>query len=84
VEVAAANVDRRMPSTKLDLTSDHSQAALPELLYIPPGRAGTTEEMAAVAVFLCSAEAAYITGLTLFVDGGLALCPDFRTAWSSE
>jgi glucose 1-dehydrogenase len=52
--------------------------------HIPLGRAGTSEEMAAVAAFLASADAAYITGQTLFVDGGLTLYPDFRTAWSSE
>lgn len=52
--------------------------------HIPMGRAGTAEEMAAVTAFLCSDEAAYITGQTLFVDGGLTLYPDFRTAWSSE
>jgi glucose 1-dehydrogenase len=52
--------------------------------HIPMGRAGTSEEMAAVVAFLCSDEAAYITGQTIYVDGGLALYPDFRTAWSSE
>lgn len=52
--------------------------------HIPMGRAGTAEEMAGVTVFLCSDEAAYITGQTLYVDGGLTLYPDFRTAWSSE
>ncbi len=52
--------------------------------HIPMGRAGTSEEMAAVTAFLCSDEAAYITGQTLYVDGGLTLYPDFRTAWSSE
>ncbi len=52
--------------------------------HIPMGRAATAEEMAAVSVFLCSDEAAYVTGQTLFVDGGLTLYPDFRTAWSSE
>lgn len=52
--------------------------------HIPLGRAGTSEEMAAATAFLCSDEAAYITGQTLFVDGGLTLYPDFRTAWSSE
>ena len=52
--------------------------------HIPMGRAGTSEEMAAVVAFLCSDEAAYITGQTIYVDGGLELYPDFRTAWSSE
>lgn len=52
--------------------------------HIPMGRAGTAEEMAATVAFLCSDEASYITGQTLYVDGGLTLYPDFRTAWSSE
>jgi glucose 1-dehydrogenase len=52
--------------------------------HIPMQRAGTSEEMAAVTVFLCSDEAAYVTGQTLFVDGGLTLYPDFLTPWSSE
>lgn len=52
--------------------------------HIPMGRAGEAPEMAAAAAFLCSEEAAYVTGQTLFVDGGLTLYPDFRDAWSSE
>ena len=52
--------------------------------HIPMGRAGTAEEMAAVTAFLCSDAAAYITGQTLFVDGGLTLYPDFRSTWSSD
>jgi glucose 1-dehydrogenase len=47
-------------------------------------RAGDAEEMAAVTAFLCSDEAAYITGQTIFVDGGLTLFPSFETTWSSE
>ena len=39
---------------------------------VPAGRVGTVEELAAPAVFLCSAPAAYITGTTLLVDGGLS------------
>jgi 3-oxoacyl-[acyl-carrier protein] reductase len=38
---------------------------------VPAGRLGTVEELAAAAVFLCSARAGYITGTTLLVDGGL-------------
>lgn len=52
--------------------------------HIPMGRAGESEEMAEAAAFLCSDLAAYITGQTLYVDGGLTLYPDFRTSWSSE
>jgi glucose 1-dehydrogenase len=50
---------------------------------IPMGRAGTSAEMAASVAFLSSDEAAYITGQTLFIDGGLTLYPAFREPWSS-
>ncbi|MGB9605380.1 MAG: glucose 1-dehydrogenase [Bryobacteraceae bacterium] len=63
---------------------DDPEKAAEVLRHIPLGRAGTSEEMAAVTAFLASDEAAYITGQTLYVDGGLTLYPDFRTAWSSE
>jgi 3-oxoacyl-[acyl-carrier protein] reductase len=39
---------------------------------IPVGRFAAPEEMAAAVAFLCSAQAAYITGITLLIDGGLA------------
>ena len=52
--------------------------------HIPMRRAGTADEMGAVAAFLCSDDAAYITGQTIFVDGGLTLFPSFATPWSSE
>ena len=38
---------------------------------IPWGRFGRPEEVAAVAVFLASDEAEYVTGSTYYVDGGL-------------
>jgi len=52
--------------------------------HIPMRRAGTSEEMAAATAFLASDEGAYITGQTLYIDGGLTLYPSFETAWSSE
>jgi glucose 1-dehydrogenase len=39
---------------------------------IPAGRLGEPEEVAAVAVFLASDEAAYVTGSTYCVDGGMS------------
>jgi glucose 1-dehydrogenase len=52
--------------------------------HIPIPRPGTADEMAAVVCFLASDDAAYITGQTIFVDGGLTLYADFREPWSSE
>jgi glucose 1-dehydrogenase len=52
--------------------------------HIPMRRAGDADEMAGVAAFLASDLAAYITGQTIFVDGGLTLYPSFLTPWSSE
>ena len=38
---------------------------------IPMGRYGRPEEFAAMAVFLASARASYVTGSTVRVDGGI-------------
>jgi 3-oxoacyl-[acyl-carrier protein] reductase len=53
--------------------------ALPEatrqalLGRIPLGRMGTPEDVAAAAVYLASDEAAWVTGATLHVNGGMAM-----------
>ena len=39
---------------------------------IPAGRLGDPDEVASVAVFLASDEAAYVTGSTYYVDGGMS------------
>jgi 3-oxoacyl-[acyl-carrier protein] reductase len=43
------------------------------LANVPAGRLGSGEDVAAAVVFLASAEAAYITGQTLHVNGGMAM-----------
>jgi glucose 1-dehydrogenase len=44
---------------------------------IPWGRLGTPEEVAAAISWLASDEAEYVTGESLFVDGGMQLYPRF-------
>jgi glucose 1-dehydrogenase len=71
------------PAGKSRSIDDPVKRAMVEA-HIPMRRAGGAEEMAAGVAFLCSDEAAYITGQTLFIDGGLTLYPSFETTWSSE
>jgi 3-oxoacyl-[acyl-carrier protein] reductase len=40
---------------------------------IPAGRMGSADEIAAGVVYLASDEAAYITGQTLHINGGMAM-----------
>ncbi|HEY0276375.1 MAG TPA: 3-oxoacyl-[acyl-carrier-protein] reductase [Paenirhodobacter sp.] len=43
------------------------------LTQIPAGRMGSTEDIAAAVLYLASAEAGYVTGATLHVNGGMAM-----------
>ncbi|KOS64389.1 SDR family oxidoreductase [Lysinibacillus agricola] len=45
---------------------------------VPMGYIGKPEEIAAVAVWLASSQASYVTGTTLFADGGMTLYPEFQ------
>lgn len=47
------------------------------LSKIPTARVGQVEEVASVVAFLCSDEASYMTGATVYVDGGMTLYPAF-------
>ncbi len=47
------------------------------LELIPYGRIGEPEDIGRAAMWLCSDAADYITGQTLFVDGGMTLYPEF-------
>lgn len=62
--VPTAVMERYAPS----LVSPEGKAA--QARYIPVGRAGNLDDCAGPAVFLASAMASYITGVTISVDGG--------------
>ncbi len=49
------------------------------LTLIPYQRIGEPEDIGRVAVFLASDQADYITGASIFVDGGMTLYPGFAT-----
>ena len=48
------------------------------LKMIPLNYIGKPEEVAAAAAWLASDESSYVTGITLFVDGGMSLYPSFE------
>lgn len=58
-------------SAMTDVLTDDQKAKING--SIPMGRMGTAEEIAAAVVYLASAEAAYVTGQTLHVNGGMAM-----------
>jgi glucose 1-dehydrogenase len=49
------------------------------LKLIPDGRIGEPEDVARTVVWLASDFSDYITGATIFVDGGMTLYPGFAT-----
>jgi 3-oxoacyl-[acyl-carrier protein] reductase len=53
------------------LTDDQKEAIFKD---IPANRLGSPDEIAATVVFLCSDAAAYITGETIHVNGGMHMC----------
>lgn len=55
----------------LDMSASIEEAEAQARELVPVGRLGTPEEFAAVAAFLCSEPASYVTGATVPVDGGL-------------
>ncbi len=58
-------------SPMTDVLNEQQRDAI--LGRIPLGRLGTGDEIAAAAVYLASDEAAYVTGQTLHVNGGMAM-----------
>lgn len=65
--------------TPINRSAWETQTAHDDLMrLIPYKRIGETEDVARLAVWLASDEADYITGASLFIDGGMTLYPGFE------
>ena len=65
--------------TPINKAAWDTEEALKKLLtLIPYGRIGEPEDVARAVAWLASDEADYVTGVTLYVDGGMVLYPGFR------
>lgn len=70
--ITVNNVAPGAIETPMDAPLERDPAQMNALLSeIPLGRMGKPEEVASLAAYLASDAAAYITGSTLFVDGGM-------------
>jgi 3-oxoacyl-[acyl-carrier protein] reductase len=58
-------------SPMTEALNDKQRATI--LANVPAGRLGSGEDVTAAVVFLASAEAAYVTGQTIHVNGGMAM-----------
>lgn len=66
--------------TGINTAAWQTETALNGLLkLIPYGRIGEPEDIGKAAVWLASDESDYVTGATLFVDGGMTLYPEFAS-----
>jgi glucose 1-dehydrogenase len=64
--------------TAINRAAWETPEALERLLkLIPYGRIGEAEDIGKAAVWLASDESDYVTGTTLYVDGGMTLYPEF-------
>ncbi|MCZ0734048.1 3-oxoacyl-[acyl-carrier-protein] reductase [Phreatobacter sp. AB_2022a] len=76
-EVASRNVTVNcvapgfIETAMTDVLNDKQKETI--LTRVPAGRLGKAEEIAAAVVYLASEEAAYVTGQTLHVNGGMAM-----------
>ena len=71
---APAPIHLRAPFVATPMTeklNDKQREAI--LQMVPAGRLGAGSDVAAAVVYLASNEAAYVTGQTLHVNGGMAM-----------
>jgi 2-keto-3-deoxy-L-fuconate dehydrogenase len=69
--VCPGTVESPSLQQRIDAFADPAQARKDFIARQPMGRLGTAEEIAAVAVYLASDEAAFTTGQYFIVDGGM-------------
>jgi 3-oxoacyl-[acyl-carrier protein] reductase len=55
----------------IDRLNDKQRESI--MARVPAGRLGVPADIAAAAVYLASEEAAYVTGQTIHVNGGMAM-----------
>ena len=71
-DITVNNIAPGAIDTPMDAPLKQDADAMKELLAeIPLGRMGKPEEVANLALFLASDDSSYVTGSTLFVDGGM-------------
>jgi NAD(P)-dependent dehydrogenase (short-subunit alcohol dehydrogenase family) len=69
--VSPGTVDTPWVGRLLDQAADPDEARATLVARQPIGRLGTADEIAAAALYLASDEAAFVTGTSLVIDGGL-------------
>ena len=68
--ICPGTVDSPLLADRLRATGDEAAARAAFAARQPMGRLGRPEEIAALAVYLASAESAFVTGQAIAIDGG--------------
>jgi 2-keto-3-deoxy-L-fuconate dehydrogenase len=71
--ICPGTVDTPSLHDRMAATGDYQVARAAFIARQPMGRLGRPEDTAAAALFLCSDDASYITGICLDVNGGIVM-----------